>query len=214
MTGFLGRLGAAFVGPEAAAVPRTEARAQPAVSDPRAIALLARPEDARPLGGAVALAAASAGPAVVAIWGGAPGAGLRAPATPAARRLSDALGRRGHAAHASGRLVVVALAGAGGEACAEAARVAAAAGDAPVVTVLAGPRDERVDAHLRAQERVVLAAQGESETLTGLALSSLAAGDIPACRLDVGTTPASRALAATGTALGGALRRTIEDALR
>jgi hypothetical protein len=212
----LGRLGAAFVAPEVAASGRVEAPALPVVAAPRTIAVLTRPEDARAVGGAVALAVAGgARPAVVAVWAAEkPSQTLRAPATPAARRLSAALARRGHDAHPTGRLVVVALGGSSTEACAEAARIAAAAGDAPVVSVLAGPRDDRTDVLLRAQDRVVLSAGAGATVLADLVLASLAAADIPARPLAAEIAPAGRALAATGTALGGALRKALEAALR
>jgi hypothetical protein len=95
----------------------------------------------------------------------------------------------------------------------EAARIAAAAGDAPVVSVLAGPRDDRADALLRAQDRVVLSAGAGDAALADLALASLAAADVPARTLTTSITPAARVLAASGTALSGALRRALDEAL-
>jgi hypothetical protein len=215
VTGILTRLSSAFVAPDAHEVRHAEARSAPAVAAARAVAVLARPEDARVLGGAVALVAAAGRAAVLAVWtGGEERGGVpRAPATPAARRLAGTLGQRGHTVHATGRLAVVALGGGAAEAAAEAARATAAAGDATVVVVLAGPRDDRVDALLRAQDQV-LVATGGNRIVTGLAVTSLAAADVPATPLDLEVPAVARALAATGTAVTGAVRRSVEAALR
>ena len=192
--GLLGRLSAAFLADATRAAPEEAMR--PTIAAAPAIAALCRPEDAWVVGGTVALATGRV--AVVAAWGAIAPPVVRAPATPGARRLAAALARRGHAATSTGRLVHVPLGASASEACAEAARVAAAAGDAACVAVLAGPRDERVDALLRAQDRVVVAAE---EAVAELAVASVAALGVAAEPFRIAdASPATRALAATGVA--------------
>jgi hypothetical protein len=192
MTGVLRRLGAAFVAP-ADAVPAV------AVAAP-AVALLCRAQDAWVGGGAVALAS---GGGVVAAWGAAPPLG-RAPAGPAARRLAAMLDARGHRATATGRLVHVVV-----DDPREAGRVAAAAG-LPCVAVLAGPRDDEVDALLRDQDRILVAAD---DAVADLALAGVARF-APAHRLDLATAPAhTRALAAAGIVLAPPLAAAVKEAL-
>jgi len=145
----------------------------------------------------------------VAAWG--PGIVLpaaRAPATPAARKVAALLRSRGHEAAATGRLVHVLL---GDDAPAGAGRIGAAA-SCPCITVIAGPRDERVDGLLGAQDRVLIDAD---EPVADLALMSLAAVDVPArCLAISGASAAARALAATGIALVPPLRAMVEEGLR
>jgi hypothetical protein len=212
--GPLTRLTRAFVAPveaeEPVVVPE-EAGATGLAS----VAVLCRPEDAWAVGGAVALGlvgrhgTGGSRTAVVAAWGeGLVLAAARAPATPAARKLCALLRARGHEAAATGRLVHVVLSG---DAPAEAVRIAAAAA-CPCATVLAGPRDEQIDALLRTQDHVLVDAE---ETIADLALTSLAAADVPARCVTVSAAPtAARALAAAGVALVPPLRAMAEEGLR
>jgi hypothetical protein len=178
---------------------------------PARVAVLCRPADALAVGGALALAARrGGGPAVVCAWSaGTPGPS--APALPAGLRLAERLAARGHAARATGRLVVVAL---GEDAGAEATRVGAACPEVPVVCALAGPRDAALDGLLLAQERVLVAvAPADPPALAEVALGGLAALGARAEALSVpaGAGPA-RALAAAGVALLPPLRAAVEAA--
>lgn len=215
--GWLGRLGAAFLTPPTVATPApdsAEADAAPPAA-PRAVAVLARAADAAAAGGAVALGllgGADAGAALVGLW--APhglGACVPAPATPGARRLAARLAERGHEARATGRLAIVALDADPATACAEAARATAAARDAPAVTVLAGARDEHVDALLWGHDLVLAATTGAGDVVAALAADGLG----PRGRVLV-LAPAAppRALAAAGVALLAPWRGAVEEALR
>lgn len=201
--GFVSRLTRAFVAP--AETERGRDTAEAAVA--AAVAVLCPPEHAWAVGGAVALTRGRT--AIVAVCG--PDLALptpRAPGTPAARKLAARLRARGHDAAASGRVVHLLL---GAYPGAEAARVVAAP-TPPCVTVIAGPRDERIDALLRTQDHVLVDAE---EAIADLALTSLAAADVPARRVEISTAPAAaRALAAAGVALVPPLRATVEKGLR
>jgi hypothetical protein len=217
VTGVLGRIGAAFLAPrdpgapdrpasrEGAGRPRVDAAGPPPA---RSVCVLCRPRDAWPAGGAVALALlgdADASAAVVATWGVAAPA-LQAPAGPAARRLAARLAVRGHAATASGRLVLVAI-----DEVAEAARIAAAIDGEPVVRVLAGARDGVVDAVLAHADHVVVVADAPDDAVAALAAGTL---DASASLLHLAAAPAARALAATGVALVAPLREQVARAAK
>lgn len=184
-----------------------------AVSPPRTpacVALLAPSADAPALASGLALVLAGrqrAPAAVVYLWSPAPARPLwRAPAVPAAARLARALAARGHAAHASGRLVVVRLAAQCDEAGAEAPLVMAAAGRAPAVLALAGPRAAAFDALLDAQDLVVVAVPaGANPALARLALAGLER----AVACEVPPAHPGRSLAAAGVALLPAARRAL-----
>jgi hypothetical protein len=174
------------------------------------LALLAPPADAPALAAGLGLALARrerAPVAVVCVWSaGTSRPSWRAPALPAAARLAAALAARGHGARASGRLVVVRLAAGCEDAATEALRVTAAAGAAPTVIALAGPRDAAFDAVLAQQDLVVLAAPAGSDP----ALARLAAAGLRrsvACEVP-GPHP-GRWLAAAGVALLPAARRAL-----
>jgi hypothetical protein len=79
---------------------------------------------------------------------------------------------RGLVAHASGRLVVVALDATPSIAAAECARAAAAAGDAPVVVALCGPRDAAFDQLLATQDVAVVASGDAPEELVRLGVAA------------------------------------------
>lgn len=169
-----------------------------------AVGVLCRPADGALVGAAVALGVRG-GTVLLCLWGARP-ATLRAPGTLGARRLAARLRARGHDARAGGRLVVVAVS-AGID---EAAR-AAAASDAPAVLAVAGPRDERVDAVLRSQDRVLAAGDG---LVAELAAQGVAADGVPARTLALPRAPAARALAASGIVLAAPLRPVVLAALR
>ena len=180
--------------------------------EPLAVAVLCRPRDALAVGGAVGLGLAARcrrSHAVVAVWGGSSSPPLRAPATAAARRLAARLSSRGHRASATGRLVVVAL-----EDASEAGRVAAAV-EVPVVSVLAGAREDSDDDVLRSHDTVLVAVGAEDEppvaelALVGLAVEGIAARTV---ELPAGAA-AARVLAASGVALLPPLRGAVEVAL-
>jgi hypothetical protein len=124
-----------------------------------------------------------------------------------ARRLAASLEARGLAVTASGRLVRVRLDDDPHVAAIEAARVAAAAGDAAVVTAICGPREPAFDALLAGQDVTVVAAGDAPEELVRIGVASLghravAASSVPAlpawaARAGICASPAARrALAA------------------
>jgi hypothetical protein len=180
------------------------------------VAVLAPPSHGPPLGSALAFALACGRRApvgLVSVW--APGdASLRGPwhgpGMPAATRLAVALGARGHEARTSGRVVGVRLAQAADEAAAEAGRVAAAAGSAPAVLVLAGPRSACFDDVLAAQDLVVVAVAPDGDPV----LARLAAAGLERAVICF-APPAdpARALAAAGIALLPAVRRALAGPL-
>lgn len=101
------------------------------------------------------------------------------------------------------------------EGAGEAARVAAASGDVPVVLAVAVPRDGLVDEALVQQDAVLVAARSdEPAALLSLAVDGLEALGVPARPLALpdGAAPA-RALAAAGIALLPPLRAAVEAAL-
>lgn len=239
MSGVLARLGAAFVAPAPPAPPpRCAPPAGPAVASDatpvavrarraaptadvaragRRVAVLSRPADAWTGGGAAGLAllsVAGATCAVVGVWPAeAPAPPVLAPATRAARRHAARLCARGHDARATGRLVVVALAGDAAEAAAEGVRLGSAAGDAPVVVVIAGPREPCLDALLADQDPVVVAA-AEADPVAPLATSSLGRSGVTARCVSLAAAAPVRALAAAGIALVAPLRAATEWAVR
>jgi hypothetical protein len=171
----------------AARVPAVPARARVAAEPPRAVVL-------GPTADVLVAAAALAldlrrrrrgGAAVVVLWSGEdapdpalPAPAMAAPGLPGARLLAARLGRRGVAAGAHGRLVWCTLATAGDTAGAEHRRIAAAAGDAPVVLALLGARSAAGDALLAAHDAALLAADPGSP-LTELAAADLGRAGVP-----------------------------------
>lgn len=213
----LARLAAAFVAPAPDTAERSDhdARAEdlhtPSIGAAKVrptpaatqVGVVARPVDAAVAGCAVGLVLARPA-AIVALWGAA-APKAHAPASLRARRTAARLAARGHTARAAGRLATVALADAS-----EAARVAAAAGDLPVVCVVAGPRDPHADAVLAACDRVVIVGD---DPVAQLAHESVAALGVPSRALVLPDGP-SRALAAGGAALVAPLRAAVLEALR
>jgi len=133
---------------------------------------------------------------------------------PAARRLASAFCARGHHARAAGRLVLVRLAGKPAEASLEARRATAAAGDAPTVLALGGPRTAEFETLLGEQDLVVVAmSSGTEPALRRLALSGLAAGASRACACEVPSSQLGRMAAAAGLVLLPPARRALADAV-
>jgi hypothetical protein len=134
----------------------------------------------------------------------------RAPPLPAARRLAAALASRGHDARAAGRLAIVRLPAAPGDAAAEARRASVAAGAAPVVLALGGPRVAAFDALLAEQDVVVVATAPDAEpALARLALAGLACEYASTCICEVPPAHTGRALAAAGLTLLPSARRAL-----
>ena len=200
--------------------PRTRARTgadrttrtQSSVADrpPPAVTVLAPPADAPALGAALGLALARALRApvcAVCVWSPEPARpGWRAPALPAAARVAATLRDRGHEACAAGRLAVVRLSADPDEAASQALRVTAAAGAAPTVLALAGPRAAAFDALLAMQDLVVVAvAPAADASLARLA----SAGLERALTCSVPPADPARALAAAGLVLLPSTRRAL-----
>ncbi|MDP1846785.1 MAG: hypothetical protein Q8K79_03250, partial [Solirubrobacteraceae bacterium] len=127
-------------------------------------------------------------------------------AMPAAARVAATLTARGHDATAAGRLVVARLGAAPGEAAGQALRVGAAAGAAPVVLALAGPRARAFDELLALQDLVVVGvAAGADPSLARLATAGLER----AVTCDVPPADPGRVLAAAGLVLLPSTRRAV-----
>ena len=233
MSGVLARIGSTFIA-EAEAAPGAATAARALAP---AVAVLAHPADAHAAGAASALRLAQrvgTSHALLCAWTAAPVPSFRAPASRSARRAAQTLAARGHAAAATGRLVVVTLgvtgepegdrerdADAGGAApgpavsiAAEVARAAAAAGDFPCVTALGAPREDELDSLLRVQDRVLVAAGPETDpVIARLALESVSPIAASEGTLELPAAPAARALATAGVALVPPLRAHVDAAL-
>jgi hypothetical protein len=185
---------------------------------PSAVAILCAAEDARAVGVAAATllarrARASCG--LVAIWT-APAAhrhpDARPPASRGARRLAAALASRGLDAVACRRAAVVALPAAAADAVAATGRAWAAAGSAPAVLVVGGPRPAAFDDLLAEQDRVVVVTRPDaSATIAPLALAALPSGGPAPATCALGLGPVGRALAASGLAAPAALRAALGE---
>jgi hypothetical protein len=208
-----------------AAGPPAAAREESATTCPRAVApaapavaVLAAGADALVVGAALALALARRERAPVAAlcaWDrdGAARLAWTAPARPAARRLATALAARGHDARPAGRLAVVRLPAGAHEAADDARRVLAAAGSAPAVLALGGPRSAAFDALLAEQDLVVVGSRAEAgSVLVQLALADLA-GAVRACACELPASAPARSLAAAGLALSPSVRRALAEPL-
>jgi hypothetical protein len=186
---------------------------------PPAVAVLSAARDAYAIAAALGLALARGRRtriAIVCVWtpDGAVAPVWRAPAMPAARALAASLRERGHAAQAAGRLVVARLPAAPADAALHARRVAAAAGAAPTVLALGGPRMPDFDALLGEQDLVVIAPPCGTEPVLGrLALAGLDAPNARTCVCELPPAPPARALAAGGVLLLPALRRALAGVL-
>jgi hypothetical protein len=199
---------------------RAPAAVRSAAGVPGAVAVLCAAEDARAVGvAAAALVArrARAACGLACVWTGAEAPRrpeMRASSGRAVRRLAVALVGRGLVADPCGRAVVVTLDGDPAVALAEAGRAAAAAGDAPAVLVLGEPRPAAFDTLLAEQDRLlVLTRPGADAAMATLALAGLPDGAVAeALAHPLAFGAATRALAAAGYAVPGALRRALDAA--
>jgi hypothetical protein len=184
---------------------------------PPGVAVLAAASDAPALGAALGLALALArGAPVAAVCVWTPGVmrpARTAPALPAARRLAASLAARGHDARAAGRLAVVSLAGGGEAAAAEARRALAAAGSAPAVLALGGPRDAAFDALLADQDLVVVATAGGADAVLARLVVAGLQETRRACVCELPAAHAARTLAAAGIGLLPSARRALAVAV-
>jgi hypothetical protein len=162
MTALLDAIARVFVTPAARAEPVAVAAPTAAVCGP----------DAESVAAALALTLRVRGPVVVCSWASR-ARRTSAPRSVGARRLVTSLQARGLDATASGRLVLVRLDEDAHVAAAEAARAAAAAGEAPVVSAICGPRDPAFDGLLAHQDVTVLAAADAPEELVRLGVAAL-----------------------------------------
>jgi hypothetical protein len=229
----LERLRELFLAPGATALPQPAQQVAERVV-PATLGVLVSPADAVVAGAALGLAAAAgrrARCAVVCRWSPEPLASSSssmepredaAPPAPrsglacgAARKLSARLVLRGQAAGAHGRLVTVALPAEGVQARAAVERTLAAAGEVPVIVVVAGPRPVALDPLLATLDRLVIVPGREAPAgLEGLAIDA-------AARLGRGTgtlrlpftSVVSRLLAAHGLLLSPPLRGATSVAL-
>ncbi len=192
MSGLLKRIGELFVAPEAGESARPVRR-----SAPQIVGVLSAPDDLAAAAGGIAAAlrrAAGSRTAVVCRVGEPP---VQHAASPAATTLARKLADRELNAAASGTLCHVGLAADAVEASRDLWHVAGAV-EVPVVLVLAGRRDG-FDGLLTQLDHLVLAAPaGADETLTELALASLAALGPVATRALSPTTLVARRAAALG----------------
>lgn len=187
--------------------------AEPAPRTPAAVAVLAPARDATATGAAlgIALARRHRAPAVaVCVRADHPAAwpAWRAPAVPAAHRMTRRLRARGHDARAAGRLAIVRLPVTDDDA-ASVRRVLAAAAGAPAVLALGGVRRAAIDVLLGEQDLVVVAARSDADPLLArLALAGLAGG-ARACACEVPAAHPGRALAMAGFLLLPSVRRAL-----
>jgi hypothetical protein len=193
----LGAIARVFVAPAARAEPVAVAAPTAAVCGPQAESVAA----------ALALTLRVRGPVVVCSWAST-ARRVSAPRSAGARRLVTSMQARGLDAAASGRLVLVRLDEDPHVAAAEAARAAAAAGEAPVVTAICGPRDPAFDDLLAHQDVTMIAAGDAPEELLRLGVAALGDRTVAAA-----TLPAASAwLARAGLWATPAARRTVAKA--
>lgn len=186
-------------------------RARPwAMPSPASFAVLGERGDALAVGNALVLASAGCG--VVCAW---PPAAphRRGPATGEARRLARRLESRGLDSVPHGRMVRVALPEPPAEAVSAAQRAAAAAPVACAV-VLAGPREDELDALFSLQDAIVLVVRaGPGSPLVRLAVEGLHGAGAAVAALSP-PTGVARQLALAGIAALPALRTELAPALQ
>jgi hypothetical protein len=198
VTALLGAIARVFVAPAA--------RAEPVAIASAPSAAVCGPE-AEGVAAVLALTLRRRGPVVVCSWAS---TARRAGVMPSvgARRLVASMQGRGLDAAASGRLVLVRLDEEPHVAAAEAGRAAAAAGDAPVVTAICGPRDQAFDDLLAHQDLTVIAAGDAPQELLRLGVAAFGHRAVAAV-----TLPAASAwLARAGLCATPAARRAIAGA--
>ena len=125
------------------------------------------------------------------------------PALPAARRLAGSLSLREVPARPCGRLVVVRLDEDPAHALAQARRIDAAAPEAPVVTVVHGPRSASTDALLGTHDTTVVVLPADAPA----ALDDLARAERGVRVVSAGVPALAKALAVTGIPVLPAIRR-------
>lgn len=179
------------------------------MSSRRRIGVICAGDDGLAVGGAVAngmVAACGTGTGVLAVVAGpcrTPTARAWVPAGRTARRLAASLALREVPAWPRGRVVVAWLDDDPDVAAAQAGRVDAAAGPAPVVTLVGGARCAATDGLLRAQDAtLVVVPAGAPQPLR-----TLAAAEPGARVLAAGVPAVARALALTGMPILPAVRR-------
>lgn len=203
MTALLDAIARAFV------APTTVPRAGPVSAVAAPSAAVCGP-GAEPVACSLALLLRRRGPVIVCRWG-ADGRRGAVPASAGARRLAASMNARGLSAQASGRLVGVALDEMPSVAAAEAARATAAAGEAPVVLALCGPRDPAFDDVLAAQDVAIVALQDAPQELVRLAVAALEQRTRRAVSAPLLGAP-SAWLARTGISAGPGARRALAAA--
>jgi len=196
--------------------PREATVASAAVSLAPTAAVVGAGSDATALGAALAIVLARHHGSSAALLCLA-GTGLpawRAPAAPAARRMSAALRARELPAQASGRLAIVGLSADPPEGAVDARRALAAAGaGSAAVLVLAGTRDPAFDRVLGHVDLAVAAvSEAAPDSLGALAVAGLAAAAPRAVGVPVSSAGLGRALASAGITVLPALRRSLEAA--
>jgi len=199
------------------------ARPRPRVAEravPATLGVLVAPRDAEVAGASLALAAASAHRAPCALacrWTGTeptepPRSGL---AVTAARKLAQRLTTRGLSAGACGRLVLVDLPAAAGEARAATERALATVGETPTVLVVAGARPPALDPLLATLDRLIVVPAADAPPgLAALALTAAAHLGRGAALLHLPPTTTARLLTTTGLPLSPTLHRAATAALR
>lgn len=185
---------------------------------PLSVGVVASSRDAAVLGGAVAMALAREhrqATALVTVWTGMASAAsaVPVPARPGARRLAARLAAAGHAARASGRVVIVSLP-AEEAAAAAAARTIEQAAAVPAVLVVGGPRGAPLHQLLGERDRVLVVTRPDADH----GLAALAAGEVPlapaavaSCAVALGA--GARLLARAGLGLTPSLRATLRPPL-
>lgn len=188
--------------------PSTHARPEPVAMSAPSATVCGR--DAEPVAAALALLLRSRGTAVVCSWASA----TRRPTAPAgagSRKLASSMAARSLDAAATGRLVVVRLDDDADVAATEVARATAAAGAAPVVTAICGPRDPAFDELLASQDVAVVVTSDVPDELVRLGVAAL--GD--ASRRAVAAAPLTAAAAwaaRAGLWVAPSARRALADA--
>jgi hypothetical protein len=162
--------------------------------------------EAEAVAAALALRLRTRGPVVVSAWASSVRR-VSAPATAGARRLAASMHARGLDAVATGRLVLVRLDDDPHVAVAEAEHAAAAAGDAPIVTAICGPRDPAFDALLEAQDCAIVVARDVPDEVRRLAVAALGPRAVAVSPLAAVSDRAARA----GIWVPPAARRAVAD---
>lgn len=175
----------------------------------RSVGIVCGPRDARPAGGAAALAlahVAGARRALVVVWTGEEQKPLSG--VPSSRPVRRLAAETGGDAFVRGRLAWIALPADEAEAAARASEVLRRSAG-PAVLVVAGPRGSAMDELLAEQGRTLLAGRpGDDDAVTELAAERLGAEVVV-----LPASPGAAALARAGLALVSPLRRLLLEAV-